>query len=124
MTAGSAATGWSMGDAAEVPTPAWAWPLDPARFDRSAALTPAERAALDLLQDDARGWWFRPHRANRERRAAWTALERLLLPLRAARAALDLPTGAQRVNADVAVGILLRQCGRERQSFWGCAPAT
>jgi len=109
---------------AELVTPDWAWPLDLGRYDRSVALTSAERAALDLLGDEVRGWWFRPGRATAERRAAWTALERLLLPLRAARDALDLPHRAQQIDASVAVGIMLRECDREGLSFWGWSPAT
>ena len=105
-------------------TPAWVWPLDLERYDRSAALTAAERAALQLLGDEARGWWFRPARATFERRAAWTALDRLLLPLRAARDALELPHQAQRIDANIAVGIMLRECGREELSFWGWSPTT
>ena len=49
---------------AELVTPAWAWPLDLGCYDRAAALTAAERAALHLLGDEARGWWFRPARAS------------------------------------------------------------
>ena len=109
---------------AEMVTPAWVWPLDLGCYDRSAALTAAERAALHLLGDEARGWWFRPARASAERRAAWTALERLLLPVRAARAALELPHQAQQIDANIAVGIMLRECGREELSFWGWSPAT
>ena len=101
---------------AEMVTPAWAWPLDLGRYDRSFALTAAERAALHLLGDEARGWWFRPARATAERRAAWTSLDRLLLPLRAARDALELPHQAQQIDANIAVGIMLRECGRLGQS--------
>jgi hypothetical protein len=109
---------------AELVTPDWVWPLDLGRYDRAFALTSAERAALHLLGDEARGWWFWPARATAERRAAWTALERLLQPLRAARDALELPHRAQQIDANVAVGIVLRECGREGLSFWGWSPAT
>jgi integrase len=109
---------------AETVTPSWAWPLDLGRYDRSCALTAAERAALQVLGDEARGWWFRPARATAERRAAWTALGRLLLPLRAARDALELPHRAQQIDANIAVGILLRACGREELRFWGWSSAT
>src|SRR6266487_555253 len=108
----------------EMVTPAWAWPLDLGCYDRSSALTATERAALHLLGDEARGWWFRPVRATAERRAAWTALDRLLQPLRAARDALELPHRAQQIDANIAVGIMLRECGREALSFWGWSAAT
>jgi integrase len=125
MSADPAAIGQTTRVDAAVAAPRpWVWPLDLARYDRAGALTPAERAALDLLGDEARGWWFRPRRATAERRAAWAALARLLAPLRAARDALDLPHPAQVVSANVAVGILLRECGREGRRFWGWAPAT
>ncbi len=124
MSTPAPARRWADARPAAETTPVWTWPLDLACYDRSVAPRPAEQAALDLLQREARGWWFRPARATAERRAAWTTLERLLLPLRAARDALDLPHWAQRITANVAVGILLDECGREGRSVWGWSATT
>ncbi len=106
------------------PTAGWRWPIAIDRYDRSADLTPAERAAFDLLDKEAAGWWFRPARADAQRGAAWLVLERLLAPLRAARDALDLPSQPHAIAANLAVGILFRQCGREGLSFWGWSLST
>ena len=44
---------------AEAEPPAgWRWPIAIDRYDRSVDLTPAERAAFDLLDKEAAGWWF------------------------------------------------------------------
>jgi len=106
------------------PTAGWRWPIAVDRYDRSADLTPAERMAFDLLDKEAAGWWFRPARADARRGAAWLVLERLLAPLRAARDALDLPSRPHAIAANLAVGILFRECGREGLSFWGWSLST
>ena len=106
------------------PSGGWRWPVDIDRYDRSVDLTPAERAAFDLLDTEAAGWWFRPARADARRAAAWLVLERLLAPLRAARDALDLPSRPHAIAANLAVGILFCQCGREGLSFWGWSAST
>src|SRR5262249_59901162 len=83
------------------PTDGWRWPVDIDRYDRSVDLTPAERAAFDVLDTEAAGWWFRPARADARRGAAWLMLERLLAPLRAARNALDLPSRPHAIAANL-----------------------
>jgi hypothetical protein len=64
-----------------VSEPAWSWPIDLTRYDRTPTLSPAEVDALTTLGHSVR-WWCR----SRQQGSAWRALDRLVSPLAAVRA--------------------------------------
>jgi hypothetical protein len=96
--------------------PAWVWPIDPAQYDRSPALTISEQAALDHFGWGVRQW---PESWRDPDQAPWPALHRLVLPLAAAREYLDVADNVfHRRSATDAVALLLRGCAMHRRSFW------
>jgi hypothetical protein len=97
--------------------PPWQWPIDSARYDRTARLSPAEVSALAVLGDDVRTW-------RNGTRSEFQLLHRLLRPLIDARAALDTPNRRFARCADAAVARLLRCCAQEGQSYWGFSAPT
>ncbi|MGW3028483.1 tyrosine-type recombinase/integrase [Streptomyces sp. NPDC001221] len=107
-----------LGTTAERPTstPAWAWPVDLARYDRRALLTEAEAEALQILSiERLRRDGLAPN-ALSLRPAA-----RLVRPLADALAALHWPPEdrhQQRYARDAA-GLILIRCGELRRAFWG-----
>jgi len=100
--------------------PAWRWPIDPAVYDRAAALTAPEVAALAALGDEVRHW-RRPVLATRP---TWRTLARLLRPLADACTALAADTPRQRRSASAAVAAVLRTCRQEGTAFWGWPAST
>ena len=96
--------------------PAWTWPISPAKYDSSAALTGLELSALEELGWGLRQWpdrWQDPHQAQ------WRAIHRLVQPLAAAREHLDVADNVfHRRSAVDAVALLLRGCATQRRSFW------
>ena len=107
--------------------PIWRWPIEVRRYDRAAALTLDEAAALRALGQEVRRWRPPPGSTpppDGSAAAAWQALDRLVRPLAAALAALDLITASQREGGAVAVALLLYHCGSQGQSFWGWSAAT
>jgi hypothetical protein len=98
--------------------PDWAWPIDIARYDRAAELSPAERAHMDRLvaRFDAggRGW----HKEARP------TLERLLRPLYDTLDHLGATVTEKRkytVRTTV-VCLLIRNMHRYDRSFWVFSP--
>jgi len=105
--------------ATPAPRAAWRWPIDLARYDRSPALTPPERATL-LARNAALGQGQLPLPQTPE----WTTLERLLRPLEDARTSLYIPPqAAQRRSARQAVALILCGCASTQTSFWAWSPA-
>ncbi len=99
--------------------PAWPWPVDLTRYDRSPTLLPSEAEALAVMAEQVRQW-----RRPRERRSVWRALDRLVTPLRDVRATLSTPGIHQRHSADIAVAALLRMCAREHSPYWAWSAST
>ncbi|MEU0939835.1 hypothetical protein [Embleya sp. NPDC005971] len=96
--------------------PSWSWPLSSAKYDRSGALTDLEQSSLEELGWDLRRW---PDRWQDPDQAQWPAIHRLVRPLAAAQAHLDVAEGAfHRRSSDDAVALLLRGCATQRRSFW------
>lgn len=95
----------------------WHWPLDPERYQRAPALTPAETAGLSELGQSLRRWRI-------SSLATWSTVERLVRPLADARAALEVASGRQGHFADLAVGEVLFECASRQQAFWGWSAAT
>lgn len=115
--------------AADAPEPTWRWPVEVTRYDCAAALTPEEVAALLALDEGVRHWQLAqtPELAVFPAGSTvpvWRALDRLVRPLAAALAALDLVTPSQREGGATAVALLLYHCRTEGQSFWGWSSAT
>jgi len=88
---------------------AWAG-IDLAAFDRAARLSPAERRALEALGPQG----LRRNRSRgvpRRTASSWRALERLVTPLDAARAALHHGDDVCHRRAGLhAVGVVLEHC--------------
>ena len=93
-----------------VSEPAWSWPIDLTRYDRTPVLSPPEAAALTALGPSVRGW-SQPRRQP----SLWHALDRLVSPLAAIRATWSRQDPHQRTRADLAVAALLRMCAVERR---------
>lgn len=98
--------------------PAWTWPLDLARYDRAADISPAEREHTGRLVErfaaGGRGW----HKEARP------ALERLLRPLHDTLDHLGAVTIEKRsytVRTTV-VCLLIRAMHRHGRSFWAFSP--
>ncbi len=94
---------------------AWAWPLDPAGYDRRAELDAAESRALGEL-----GWLVRRRRGHDPDLPQWRVIGRLLRPLDDARAALGWCPDTwdhQRAVTD-AIGLILHRCLEKRSSYW------
>jgi hypothetical protein len=94
---------------------AWAWPLDPAGYDRRAELDAAESRALGEL-----GWLVRRPRGHDPDLPQWRVIGRLLRPLDDARAALGWCPDTrdhQRAVTD-AIGLILHRCLEKRSSYW------
>ncbi|WP_412566704.1 tyrosine-type recombinase/integrase [Streptomyces europaeiscabiei] len=107
MTATTPATSADSGDAAD-----WIWPLNLARYDRRALLTPAEARALGVLGiEQVRRVGLTPQAAPR----------RLVEPLAHARDCFRWApgTGHQRRFARDAAGLVLVRCGDLGRSYWG-----
>lgn len=94
---------------------AWAWPLDPAGYDRQAELTTVEIQALGEL-----GWLVRRRRGHNPDLPQWCAIRRLLKPLDDVRAALGWcpDTLDHRRAVTDAIGLVLHRCLEERNSYW------
>ncbi|HLI60776.1 MAG TPA: tyrosine-type recombinase/integrase [Solirubrobacteraceae bacterium] len=90
----------------------WRWPPDRRRYDCSP-LTDVERAAIATLGPRLKRWQ-RPRRKGEE----WSAIERLLKPLRDAHATLYLPDHTARWSALLAVANLLHHCLEQGTTFW------
>ncbi len=99
--------------------PGWKWPVDLSRYDRATELSATERQALARLCDEVRwwGWEWHPH-------PAWPELQRLVLPLTDARAALETRTRHSRVSANAALAAVVRYCALEGQAYWGWSSTT
>ena len=89
--------------------------LDVSGFDRSPALSAAEREALIAL-----GWDLRRGRCHDADRPEWTVVTRLVAPLDAARLAMrDLPESRFHVRSALdAVGLVLHRCADRGTTFW------
>jgi hypothetical protein len=94
---------------------AWAWPLDPAHYDRRGELDATEIQALGEL-----GWLVRRRRGHNPDLPQWRAIRRLLRPLDDARAALGWCPDTrdhQRAVTD-AIGLTLYRCHEQQRSYW------
>jgi integrase len=105
--------------AAEMVEPAWPWPIDMRRYDRTRTLSPSEAAALRVLEDHVRDW-----RRPRTRRSVWRTLNRLVRPLADVLGTLSAPTTHQRRSAETAVAAMLRLCAVERAPYWAWSGST
>lgn len=97
--------------------PAWRAPIDPARYERTPTLRPAEASALGAARDELGGW----------REAGWpwaTDLARLIRPLADAAAALEVPSARGARARDDAVALVLGACAAEGRSVWGLGPTS
>ncbi len=95
---------------------AWAWPLDPAFYDRRGELDAAEMRALGEL-----GWLVRRRRGHDPDLAQWRVIGRLLRPLDDARVALGWCPDTrdhQRAVTD-AIGLIMHRCLKKRSSYCG-----
>jgi len=99
--------------------PAWPWPIDITRYDRTPTLSPSEADALAVLEDQVREW-----RRPRERGSIWRVLDRLVSPLADVRATLTAPSVHQRRSADAAVAAVLRVCAVEHSPYWAWSAPT
>ncbi len=104
---------------AAISEPAWPWPIDITRYDRTPTLSPSEAVALRALEEQVRDW-----RRPRTRRSAWRTLARLTRPLGDVLGTLSTPTAHQRRSANAAVAAILRMCAVERAPYWAWSPAT
>ena len=98
----------------------WTWPVDPASYDRRAALTDRERQALEQLGE---GLW---HPLPQRRTGPdWQAIDRLVRPLDVAAGAAWRPDSPHHRHAITdAVGLVLLRCRREGTAFWGWSAET
>jgi integrase len=96
-----------------VSEPAWPWPIDLARYDRTPTLAPPEADALAALAEHLREW-----RRPRAQGGVWRGLQRLISPLADVRAVLSTPSPHQRQSADAAVAAVLRMCAIEHAPYW------
>lgn len=99
--------------------PAWPWPIDITRYDRTPTLSPAEADALTVLEERVREW-----RRPRARRSVWRALDRLISPLADVLATLSTPSVDQCRRADAAVAAVLRMCAVEHSPYWAWSAPT
>jgi integrase len=99
--------------------PAWRWPIDLTRYDRTPTLSPAEAAALRGLGEHVREW-----RRPRAQRSAWHGLHRLVRPLADVRAIVSTPGPHRRRSADTAVAVVLRMCAVEQTPYWAWSSST
>ena len=90
--------------------------LDVSGFDRTPALRPGEREALASL-----GWQLRRQRSQDPALPQWRGIQRLLVPLDAARLALrDQPDIlVHRRSGLDAVGLVLLRSAEEGIAYWG-----
>jgi integrase len=102
-----------------VSEPAWHWPIDITRYDRTLTLAPSEATALAVLEEHMREW-----RRPRARGGAWRLLHRLVRPLADVRASVSTPGPHRRRSADTAVAVLLRTCAVEQSPYWAWSSAT
>ena len=94
--------------------PAWAWPLNMARYDRRPELTGREREALRRL-----GTNVRRRRGYDRDPPEWQAVGRLLQPLDDARGALWYPAAPRhRRGATDAIGVVLLRCAEDGSTYW------
>src|SRR5512140_2349189 len=108
----SPATSTAAGSAPAVP--AWAWPVNTDRYDRSEPLSHSELDALRGLGTDLR------RRQGEGDTLRWRAIARLLRPLDDARASLRLPAGRRhRRAADDAIALILARCAEAGTTYWG-----
>jgi hypothetical protein len=108
----SPATSTAAGRAPAVP--AWAWPVNTDRYDRSEPLSHSELDALRGLGTDLR------RRQGEGDTLRWRAIARLLRPLDDARASLRLPAGRRhRRAADDAIALILARCAEAGTTYWG-----
>lgn len=100
--------------------PAWQWPIDLARYDRTPELAPTEHAALLAL-----GWHTRQGRSYDPNRPEWAVIERLFRPLNDARSSLFIPDKRyhERSSRD-AVALILHACTTTQTTFWAWSPST
>ena len=102
--------------------PGWSWPVRAAKYDRSAALSGAEQAGLEILGWGVRFW---PERWQDPGHPQWQALHRLIVPLVCAVESLEVADDwFHRRSARDAVAVLLRGCATHRASFWAWDAAT
>ncbi len=102
-----------------VSEPAWSWPIDLTRYDRTPTLSPEEADGLTALGQSGPGWW-RP----RQQRWAVRGLDRLVSPLAAVRATWSTHSRHQRDRAEIAVAALLGACAVEQAPYWAWAAPT
>jgi hypothetical protein len=92
---------------------AWAWPINPDRYDRSERIGHAELAALRSLGTDLRC------RQGERDTLRWHTIARLARPLDDARAALRSPAaGRHRRAADDAIAVILAHCAEVTTTYW------
>ncbi|WP_424534164.1 hypothetical protein ACOZ38_28095 [Sphaerisporangium viridialbum] len=95
-------------------SPAWAWPVDLARYDRRGLLTETEAQALRTLSvDQLRRDGLSPDAV------LLRPVARLVRPLANALAALHWPPNHHQRFARDAAGLVLIRCGELRRAFWG-----
>ena len=92
--------------ACEAPPDEWSWPVDPARYDRSAKLRKNEAAALEYLVSRELYGHFRGRVHN--------DLARLIQPILDAVAATATP----KQSGDGAMGALVLEMHQRQTSFW------
>ncbi len=95
----------------------WAWPVDPAAYDRSPALTRDELEALTTLAPRLWHWRWR-------RESEWQLIDRLARPLVEARAAVHVASVRQVRPADEAVTALLRAMLERQTAMWAWSTPT
>lgn len=89
--------------------------LNLAGFDRTPAFAAGERAALSALH-----WDLRRRRSHNAERLEWAHVDRLLIPLDAARLSLHIPdTQLHRRSSKDAAGLVLYRCAEEGATYWG-----
>lgn len=94
----------------------WCSPIDPTRYERSPALSEAERHAIREL--GLRN--LRRLRYHDPDAPQWAAISRLLHPLQDVNAGFDtLPTMHLRRAMNDAVAVLLLRCADSGRSYWG-----
>src|SRR5688500_17234738 len=101
-----------------VSEPAWRWPIDITRYDRTLTLTSSEATALAALEEHMREWRRPP-----ARRGGWRLLHRLGRPPADGRDSGRSSGPPRRRSADMAVAGLLRTCAIEQAPYWAWASA-
>jgi integrase len=91
------------------PLPDWSWPFDVSQYDRGAALSPTESAAL---KEYARNYTAATHIKPPD---FYTIVQRLIRPLED----VLIHTGLRITLREFTILFLLREMARRDRSFWG-----